>query len=157
MCAYRITHISHLNFPFNKVHGASMEPIWVLSAPAGPHVGPTNLAIRVSFGSAWVQLSCNESSHLLNYTIPGGMHWLFMSYHPPLSSAICSINDECFRKYMAMLQVDLEDWSVICQTAAELIGWYSGTWWGETTGTSFQTIIELISSSGSEIRIFHEN
>ena len=27
-----------------------MGPTWVLSAPSGPHVGPMNLAIRVSFG-----------------------------------------------------------------------------------------------------------
>ena len=32
--------------PDNKVHGANMEPTWVLSAPDGPHVGPMNLAIR---------------------------------------------------------------------------------------------------------------
>ena len=31
--------------PDNKVHGASMGPAWVLSAPGGPHVGPMNLAI----------------------------------------------------------------------------------------------------------------
>ena len=30
-----------------KIHGASMGPTWVLSAPYGPHVGPMNLAIRV--------------------------------------------------------------------------------------------------------------
>ena len=32
--------------PDSKVHGANMECTWVLSAPDGPHVGPTNLAIR---------------------------------------------------------------------------------------------------------------
>ena len=32
-------------FPDSKVHGANMGPIWVLSAPDGPHVGPMNLAI----------------------------------------------------------------------------------------------------------------
>ena len=32
--------------PDSKVHEANMEPSWVLSAPDGPHVGPTNLAIR---------------------------------------------------------------------------------------------------------------
>ena len=32
--------------PESKVHGASMGPTWVLSAPDGPHVGPMNLAIR---------------------------------------------------------------------------------------------------------------
>ena len=32
--------------PDSKVHGANMGPTWVLSAPDGPHDGPTNLAIR---------------------------------------------------------------------------------------------------------------
>ena len=35
-----------LSIPDSKVHGANMGPTWVLSAPDGPHVGPTNLAIR---------------------------------------------------------------------------------------------------------------
>ena len=30
----------------SEVHGANMGPIWVLSSPDGPHVGPMNLAIR---------------------------------------------------------------------------------------------------------------
>ena len=30
----------------NMVHGADMGHTWVLSAPDGPHVGPTNIAIR---------------------------------------------------------------------------------------------------------------
>ena len=32
--------------PDSKVHVANMGPTWVLSAPAGPHVGPMDLAIR---------------------------------------------------------------------------------------------------------------
>ena len=36
--------------PDSKVHGANMGPIWVLSAPDGPQVGPTNLAIRANLG-----------------------------------------------------------------------------------------------------------
>ena len=32
--------------PDRQVHGANMRPIWVLSAPDGPHVGPMNFAIR---------------------------------------------------------------------------------------------------------------
>ena len=32
--------------PDSKVHGVNMGPIWVLSAPDGPHVGPMNLVIR---------------------------------------------------------------------------------------------------------------
>ena len=37
------------SFPDSKVHGANIGPTWVLSAPDGPHVVPTNLAIRVSY------------------------------------------------------------------------------------------------------------
>ena len=32
--------------PDSNVHGAIVGPIWVLSVPDGPHVGPMNLAIR---------------------------------------------------------------------------------------------------------------
>ena len=32
--------------PDSTVHGAIMEPTWVMSAPDGPHVGPMNRAIR---------------------------------------------------------------------------------------------------------------
>ena len=35
--------------PNNKVHGANMGPTWVLPAPDGPHIGPTNPAIRYVF------------------------------------------------------------------------------------------------------------
>ena len=31
--------------PDSNIHGANMGPTWVLSAPNGPHVGPTKLAI----------------------------------------------------------------------------------------------------------------
>ena len=34
-----------IDLPVCKVHGANMEPTWVLSAPDGPHAGPMNLAI----------------------------------------------------------------------------------------------------------------
>ena len=35
--------------PDNKVHGTIMGPIWVLSAPDGPHAAPMNFAIRVFY------------------------------------------------------------------------------------------------------------
>ena len=38
-----------LGYPDSKVHGANMGPTRVLSAPGGPHIGPTNLAFRVGF------------------------------------------------------------------------------------------------------------
>ena len=39
-----------VSIPDSKVHGANMGPTWVLSAPDGPHVGPTNLAIKDIYG-----------------------------------------------------------------------------------------------------------
>ena len=44
ICGY-VQCVVHYNTD-NKFHGANMGPTWVLSAPSGPHVGPTNLAIR---------------------------------------------------------------------------------------------------------------
>ena len=35
-----------ITIPDSKVHGTNMGPIWVLSAPDGPHVGPMNIAIK---------------------------------------------------------------------------------------------------------------
>ena len=37
------------SIPDSKDHGANMGPIWVLSAPGEPHVGPMNLAIRCTW------------------------------------------------------------------------------------------------------------
>ena len=45
------------SYPDSKVHGATMVPTWVLSAPDGPHVGLMNLAIRVVTGDAEYNLS----------------------------------------------------------------------------------------------------
>ena len=44
---YILTQKEYCNCPDSKVHGASMVPTWVLSAPDGPHVGSMNLAFRV--------------------------------------------------------------------------------------------------------------
>ena len=43
VCMWYTVH----SYPDNKIHGANMGPTWVLSAPGGSHVGPTNLAIRL--------------------------------------------------------------------------------------------------------------
>ena len=43
----------HNRHPDNKVHGANLKPTWVLSAPDWPHVGPMNIAIRVSTEHPW--------------------------------------------------------------------------------------------------------
>ena len=51
-CYYKVQCCSDLIrsvfSPDSKIHGANMGPIWVLSAPDGPHVGPSNLAIYYS-------------------------------------------------------------------------------------------------------------
>ena len=39
------------NIPDSKVRGTNMGPTWVLSAPDGTHVGPTNLAIGDVIGN----------------------------------------------------------------------------------------------------------
>ena len=36
------------SFPDSQVHGVNMGPTWALPDPDGPHVGPMNLAIRVT-------------------------------------------------------------------------------------------------------------
>ena len=53
--------------PDSKVHGANMEPNWVLSASNGPHVGSMNLAIRV-FETIYDHIHCddNKSDFLLS-------------------------------------------------------------------------------------------
>ena len=50
--------------PDNKIHGANMEPTWVLSAPYGPHVGPMKLAIRAVLKA----LSCSKLPWQRNYS-----------------------------------------------------------------------------------------
>ena len=42
----RVVQASNVVLWPSKVHGANMEPTWVLSARDGPHVGPMNLAVR---------------------------------------------------------------------------------------------------------------
>ena len=52
------------SIPDNKVHVAHMVPTWVLSAPGGPHVGPMNLAIRVSLLDSTVAITTSPSQTL---------------------------------------------------------------------------------------------
>ena len=49
--------------PNSKVHGASMGPTWVLSAPDGPHVDPMSLAIRESMQ---LDVDCQEEKYSHN-------------------------------------------------------------------------------------------
>ena len=57
--------------PDSKVHGANMGPTWVLSAPDGPHVGPTNFAIRDDFFAISRSGPCSHSNNILC------IHWWF--------------------------------------------------------------------------------
>ena len=52
--SFSLTHFSlndeivcddFMSIPVSKVHGANMGPTWVLSAPAGPHVGPMHICV----------------------------------------------------------------------------------------------------------------
>ena len=45
---------SIVQYPHSKIHGANMGPIWALSAPGRPHVGPMNLAIRDTIELHWL-------------------------------------------------------------------------------------------------------
>ena len=48
--------------PDSKVHGANMGLTWDLSAPDGPHVGPTNLAVR---GIKWCHITYNMAGTMV--------------------------------------------------------------------------------------------
>ena len=52
---------SNNNNPDSKVHGASMRPTWVLSAPDGPHVSPMILAIRKLLAMVLHGVSCTNA------------------------------------------------------------------------------------------------
>ena len=41
------------SYPDSKVHWANIGPILVRQDPGGPHVGPTNFAIRVYVTAQW--------------------------------------------------------------------------------------------------------
>ena len=46
---YKMSKVAiSISIPDSKVHGANMEPTWVISAPDGLHVGRRNLVIRDS-------------------------------------------------------------------------------------------------------------
>ena len=52
-----------------KVHGANIGPIWVMSAPDGPHVGPMILAIREAVCFVIGTTLNYEKSHHKDYSI----------------------------------------------------------------------------------------
>ena len=50
-------HSPHISNPESMVHEATIWPTWVLSAPDGPHVVLTNLAIRDHISGLYPVLS----------------------------------------------------------------------------------------------------
>ena len=46
--------------PDSKSHGTNMGPVWVLSAPDGPHVGPMNFVIWVHIRTNFISISISS-------------------------------------------------------------------------------------------------
>ena len=65
--------------PDNKVHGASMGPTWVLSAPDGPHVDPMNLTIRAGLSSYPGYFWGPVVFQLGSWKYPGRQGWILTS------------------------------------------------------------------------------
>ena len=61
--------------PDSKVRGANMGPTWVLSAPAGPHVGSKNLAIRDVIVVKSLQLWMPGGNSLQAVGFPNEFSW----------------------------------------------------------------------------------
>ena len=98
----------------NKVHGANMGPTWVLSAPDGPHVGPTNLVIREFLlqYSRYQSQSCVSNLHIWNQSHHPG-HWgqpreatvVKMAPTRPLASrSFCLLAPLCDHRSLSNLQ-----------------------------------------------------
>ena len=76
-----------INNPDSKVHGATMGPTWVLSAPDGPHDGPMNLAIwecthingKINRRSIWSTTNCHTYLNILRprWSTFHGIHMYF--------------------------------------------------------------------------------
>ena len=69
----------------SKVHGSNMGLTWVMSAPDGPHVGPMDLTIMVSYTSMqYVQGSVERCALKYFVTHPGWVMHIFVrkiKYH----------------------------------------------------------------------------
>ena len=70
----QLAHYGRVLVPDSKVHGVNMGPIWVLSAPDGPHVGPMNLAIRGAFSEFYIELvlsllCCGQYCIMLDHSL----------------------------------------------------------------------------------------
>ena len=90
-CNYlSVLHINNLllkpiksHYPDSKVHGANMGPTWVLSAPDGSHVGPMNLAIRITIQLVFWKCDIIVGSWYVKLRRQGGVE---SGYPRPISS-----------------------------------------------------------------------
>ena len=90
-CTDRLVHWSTHAIPDSKVYGVNMGPTWVLSAPDGPHVGPTNLAIRDDI-----------VDQTYNYSIRGNLLKWFESY---LCFSSNTDHEFCCHKYWPFISL----------------------------------------------------
>ena len=110
---HRILHSACVllcGYPDSKVHGTTMGPTWVLSAPDGPHVSPMNLAIRIGLALF---------SHILQDYFSGAVavtsffqwHWSnphddFIKWkHFPVLLALCAGNSPVAGEFPAQRPV----------------------------------------------------
>ena len=66
--------------PDSKVHGAYMGPTWGQQDPCGPHVGPMNLAIRVTAIAISAVCSLTYSPNLEAFNIQTIGSFLYVIY-----------------------------------------------------------------------------
>ena len=76
--------------PDNKVHGANMGPTWVLSVPDGPHVGPTNLAMRTTYPAEFYE-------YLKNWHIWSQLKPQWWHFH-------------CFCRWASLPEAQMSNW-----------------------------------------------
>ena len=92
-----------MTHPDSKIHGANMGPTWVLSAPDGPHVGPTNLAIR------HIMLPCDVTRQWVDYELT----MTFICFKSFLPGSIVQILGDivleyCFIKLYMIFSISME-------------------------------------------------
>ena len=105
---WQITHkkwVADLGSPDSKVRGANMGPIWVLSAPDGPLVGPMSFAIWGSFSQS-VITQIGQSCHIIPVLLIGQLLWTKISTswkrtfqhlcHKYFQRCTCKICQSCF-------------------------------------------------------------
>ena len=74
---WSLVNYLYKGYPYSKVPGAKMGPIWGREDPGGPHVGPINFAPWVLTWAWMLALMCIWTSGLANSGIAGNWryHW----------------------------------------------------------------------------------